>query len=878
MSRRGVLGIVVASLVLHVSLLVHGLAWLPDPVRLAIALAVVVLVPGWAFVALGARPPGGAWLAAAWAFGLGVAWDAALVGLVAATGRSFLGLLGWLPLTSVLPWTVVLVRGRSAPDAGGPRLPRAAALAVLLAALLVAVHAARLGPVMGFSGDAPDHVGTLRRMLEGGRLFPDDAFFRDAGRLGADPRKGLWHGVVALLAATSGLDPLELWRWLSALVAPLLVLNAAMLGLLCAGATGAVLSAWLVPLVHGGGLAQSPIRHAAYASSLIDQLALAAVVAVLVDLRRHSVATRLAAVGLAFAAVATHVFAAVNLAVVLSALGVALWLRDRRLGAESRRLLGTSLGMAIVAAPYLVVRFLGAYATGNAIHTEPQGLTYLTDRLCVVSIGQLWSWTGPAWVLVPLAWPWLWTRGRHRTPVLFLLAASVAVALIAYDPWLVPLLQPRLGYMLMRTLGFVPFAVVIAWLLRECAATLRGPGPAARRLTAAALGLLALLLLAPAARDAVQVLADPTVATTAEPAESPARWRAEFAWMARHLDRGSVVLSDPATSYLVPMTTGLHVATLEDQHGSPNDTLALQRILDARDALDPFGTWARLREIVRRSGADVIVLNGRFARPPRLAYWAPSRPWFDAARARFDAHPCVFPRRHDAGDFVVYGIVRSALDTLTGPPPARPVIEPRRVVDVPSLAPPADGLPVPLTLALSAASVAPGESLGGVIRWCALRPAPAGSYSVVVRFDREPGVVSGPRWLGKPARKLLEAWRHERYRFVTQFVPAGDAYGVDLWRSDEVVRDSFALEVPRDVAAGSYRVEVRMLREPRYANLRLSDWFFDRDSHSGLSRGRLVVTRRRGGVGMRRVSRGPRRRRPAIATGSSRAASRPDGR
>jgi hypothetical protein len=66
---------------------------------------------------------------------------------------------------------------------------------------------------------------------------------------------------------------------------------------------------------------------------------------------------------------------------------------------------------------------------------------------------------------------------------------------------------------------------------------------------------------------------------------------------------------------------------------------------------------------------------------------------------------------------------------------------------------------------------------------------------------------------------------------------------VDLWTPADVVRDSFVLVVPPDVAEGAYRVQIRMLRQPNYTNLRLSDWFFDDDYYSGEPVGVLVVRR-----------------------------------
>jgi hypothetical protein len=114
---------------------------------------------------------------------------------------------------------------------------------------------------------------------------------------------------------------------------------------------------------------------------------------------------------------------------------------------------------------------------------------------------------------------------------------------------------------------------------------------------------------------------------------------------------------------------------------------------------------------------------------------------------------------------------------------------------------------------------------------------------VSLRFDRPlPAGFSPPAWCAKPARKVLEKLRHERYRFRDDHLPVGGDYGVDLWRAGEVVRDSFVVEVPTDVAPGAYQVQVLMVRGPHYANYRLSDYFFDHDYYSGIPCGTLRVT------------------------------------
>ena len=282
-------------------------------------------------------------------------------------------------------------------------LSRVAGIAIVVAAALAALHVARLGAPLMIYTDSPDHIGTIRRMIETGRLFPNDAFFRDAGNAGVDPRKGLWHGQVAWIAMLAHADPIVVWRDLAACIAPLFVLGRRGTGLSCHGSAGAAFAAWALLLTYGGGLGVPSLREAVYATKLGDQLALSTAVAVLFDLARPSRATRLAAIALGFAAVTTHVFTALQLALVVTALGIGLLLRDRGISSTVRRLLGTGLAIALVCLPYAVWRARHTPPAVNLIHTEPQGLLWLSDHRRVVSIGVLWEWLGSV-AVVPLAW------------------------------------------------------------------------------------------------------------------------------------------------------------------------------------------------------------------------------------------------------------------------------------------------------------------------------------------------------------------------------------------------------------------------------------------------------------------------------------------
>lgn len=850
----------IAGIGLYAALLGGLLDALPAILRVPLAGAALVLTPGFAAIALGAVPPGGMRLAAGWAVAFGVAWNGFWVLVTRAAGLPFTVLERALLGLDALLWLVVLVvlarRGAAAADAPdeedlaagaddaaraarwardpAPRWGAGATLVLLLALGLGVLNTARLGTPLGYITDSPDHVATVRRMLQTGDAFTPDAYFRDAGEQGADPRKGLWHPQAALATALAGADPLEGWQWLSLLLVPTFVLNAAAFGFLLGGPAGAAAAGLALVLTYGGSFAESYLREAVFATKLGDQLAMAGVTAVLADLARRTRGSRLAAIGIGLGAVAAHVWYAIQFAMVLSALGVGLLARERRWTPALGRLSGTALALGAAALPYLAWRALQAYAPVNVIHTAPQGLLTLWDGVTVMNLGVLWDWLGLWWVVVPLSAVALWRAGRGQPAVLFLLTTPAIVATVLFVPPVVALLQPKLGYLLLRTVWMVPLAPLLGWWV---ARGLRGLRAGGRARLVAALQLAGLLLVSlPGLGDAVIAVRDPDRFGRWEREHSFRLWEDALRWMQERLPAGQVVLADPLTSYTVPMITGHYVVTLLDQHSSPSDPHALDRILDARDALDPHVPWDRVRAVVDRYGVTTIFLNARLVEVPVLWYWTPRKEWFAASRARFDRRPEAFEPLFDTGDAVVYRVRRAALDTLSSPPDPRPYARPYEPGRDPVARRIADGVPALLGFRITPPLAERGDTLRGIAQWRPAAALPRGSYVVSVRFDRElPAGFDPPRVVGKPARKLLELARGERYRFRGDHLPVGGDYGVDLWRTDEVVSDSFEVRVPHDAAPGDYLVKVRFIAQAPYPNYRLSDYFFDDDYYAGVT-------------------------------------------
>ena len=115
MTRRRAAVLAASQLAIHLLVLSGALGFLPDGIRLALAFVAIVLLPGHGWLAaIGANPPGGAWLSPGWALGLGVAWQAGLVLATRTAQLPFTSLAVAGAILSLLPWVLVAV-GRRAP-------------------------------------------------------------------------------------------------------------------------------------------------------------------------------------------------------------------------------------------------------------------------------------------------------------------------------------------------------------------------------------------------------------------------------------------------------------------------------------------------------------------------------------------------------------------------------------------------------------------------------------------------------------------------------------------------------------------------------------------------------------------------------------------
>jgi hypothetical protein len=820
----------------------------PAPFRLGVGFAILVLVPGFALARLlldGADAEWPEWLASAFGLGLAAQSAAALVAYLAHLDFTFEA---WaLPALAVLllmaPRPVRLAAGGGVSGGKG----RAGWWALTLLALAGAcAWCAAMGAPLGRLTDSPDHIAFLRRMAMDGQALPLDAFHRDIAGVGSDPRKGLYHVLLALLVRVVDLDPVVVWRWSAVLLAPLPPLAAYCLARRAAGSRAAgALAAALTPLVLGGGLGALTLRESVYATHLSDALALLTLWAALDALSRPGERAVLLTAGLAFAAATTHVFATVQIAFYLGAVALAVALAYRRLplavGFASRsrwwaRFAVVAGAAGLACAPYALLRLAEGGRALDPIHTEPQGLLYWWGHgAFTVDPRAVAAWLGWPGLGLVIALPVLWRRRHEGLGPTALVAATVLALGIVLDPLALPPAYAALGYLVVRLVWCVPLAAGLAVALVYSARALTGPAaPATRRLAALALAAV-VLTLAPAARDAGRAVTGAAALRAQEAASGAGPWLDLFAALRERWHGPHVVLSDPLTSYLIPAYTGHYVVVALGQHDNPRDPRAAEGRVAARDVLSPYVGLRRTLEILRRFRVDAVVANARFAGPVVFENGAVLPEQEAAVRAKFDSHPEYFRTAWRAPGISVYEL-RDAARQGPLPPagePPRPFVVSKATA---TAAPLIDGPLAQLGTRVDRTRLAPGDSLHLVTYWAAAgdRPAPPGFYLVSTYLEGEP--AAGPPWRPAVSRlyRLAEEARGGPHRQMHSFhIPVDGLTSPDEWQPGEVVADSYLVRVHPRAAPGRYRVRVMMLRLPVVPNSRLADFFKDYGQDAG---------------------------------------------
>jgi len=730
-------------------------------------------------------------------------------------------------------------RGASEPASGRRWTLVLAAFAVVIGGLVFWA-----GPPIGYGMDTLDHVAYTHEVARTGDPFPTSEFYVDAGPHGADLRKGLLHALYGYCNWYTGVDALALFRGLGAVFLVLLTFAVYAAGrALFPGRAVAALAGVLFLIGFDGGLDSDLIRAYFYP----NRFAMGYLLLFLVSALDYIVKPRPRGLVLcalfAFAAAAVHIQYAVLLGFVVAT--IVVWKTCFDTGSYRDHLWrSVSLGIAAFMGmlPYATFRYLTAYQTGgpSELHRQIQGAVFLGDTLFISNPVHSWGRVGLLGVAALVAIVPLWPRRREFPALGYLTASLLSVILVQFNPLFLPTVYRFITYLAYRLGVASPLYLLAAYFVVAATRTGRVGLPAwgpCRRLAT----VVIMVAIAAAAAPIAGKNAFSRATLREERENSYLRWEPGLLAL-NDLPEGSVIASDPITSYAITAFTPHKVVCTFDQHGPPGDLLARERTVAARDILSPFTSASDKAHQLAAHGATHVVVNEDLG-PLRLGdYWTVSDKSAPLITGRFGTLKSFFEEEGNAGHVRVYRF------TGASPPHVATIRNPLLRRQVPDSAErvgqTAGRARVEAASIAGLDSIPAGGSIEVTLYWIREGEMPLDKYVVSIRVNRmDLDLPFGGRPFPKVVRKVKEMIDGVRYRFRQDHLIVDGFLSPDAWPPGLFVLDRTTVQIPEDVAAGRYTVRAKLLTRVTSPNYRLHDFLYDDDIHEGAVIGEIKIGR-----------------------------------
>ena len=723
-----------------------------------------------------------------------------------------------------------------------------------------------------WDSDALDHISYVRRSLDSGELFPGDSYYRNGDGVGFDPRKGIWHPMMALWAYQGEVPPDMLWCRLPSFIAffalafffffvvtvtgrTFLAPVALLLFLLFYRGEGIV---WLVKSGFGRNLAQVALWGGMtflirYAETGRKDLLFWIFVSV-------------------FIGTACHLVFALNMAV--TCLALLLYIVFFRYG---RSWLGRGLtAMTITAAAAAVPLALRAAFTSrhfNLIHTHRQGMLILNERLALVDPVELLARLGPAFLFALLLMPFfVWAAdGGERKKLTWML--FFVPVLLVLNPFSGGMLERTLGYLHYRILYAAPLfcylGLALAGLFRVmitgrgeggCNAgialkmgrvrkrTGNGMGGRALRIGSRLLAafLLVLFLLYPL-RQSLRRTQHTVEGILGGGAKDAGVGAVLSERLGSIIPNRSVIASDPRTSYIISAFTDHFVTITLDQHCSPVDTTAMRRLRETRNLFSAAVPFSKSAVWILKEGVDYLLVNTGCLQTTDFFATVPAG-GNELAYEKFKRCEKYLEEILSFDGYHLFRMDREALASgeglhcsdSTGDALECMIGMEREALPVTA----SDGVILERIVAVQG-EIAPGDTLRGRFCWSTDREIEFGlPFEWTIRMDAE--FPKGPfyrHWYGKQYRRHIERDADTFYRFTYSGRLASGNEQPDQWDPGRSVRQDFAIPVTEWLREGSYVMRVSLRRMSYLPNRTIGDYFLNEDSFCGVPFGSLRIVR-----------------------------------
>ncbi|MBU8920964.1 MAG: glucosyltransferase domain-containing protein [Bacteroidales bacterium] len=700
---------------------------------------------------------------------------------------------------------------------------------------------------LSLTSDSPDHLAYMRTVASSGETFPEVNLYSVGGILTKDLRKGLSHGLWASINLASGrTDPIPVWPLISVIGAifMLLVVFYVAVRIFGDGSTG-LLAVFITIFIFMGGLSRLNLVYTAYSflfGKIFGLLFLAYIILYLDTGKRWML---IAAAASSFCAVSTHIGHIILHAFLMVTISSAFLIESRN-GRWKEMLIQRVplLGITIIAVniPYVLMRIIRDYAPNNVIHEHVQGLFQLGSGMMIMNPLPTFRFTVPLTFLALVSVLLLWKKSAGLKRVRAILWSTIGIFAVVFNPLLVPFLTKYVSYMLIRLKSSIPPVFLSALLTMSVVRAAKGRKTNVTRFGALVGGAVIVIVF-----GAVLIRLFSGFAYSSgsiNRSETCYSLSDLYEVIDSEIPDGSVIMSDPITSYCIPAFCNQYVVCTSDQHSIPNDSTALQRIFDVKCLFLPDEPLELITETLDRYGADHIVINGRIPSSMHSMYWKADESSAIMAIERLRKYPEIFTE--------IFSSDRLAMFRYNGISDISPqgitdieIVESMEKLDLlPSSGMKQSGIDgiVIRDVLPHSHTASRGKMLSMTVEWIATGEIPPGSYRAYIRFDREfPKGSFYRKWYGKIYRKVIEKMRRNRYRFRTTHQPMNGLNSPDRWPEMTVMDDRFSFVVPSDIAPGEYTYSVKLLEHVQYPNYSLSDLLSDDDIYAGEIAGSLVI-------------------------------------
>ena len=706
---------------------------------------------------------------------------------------------------------------------------------MFLLVILVSILTLGIGDALFYTGDAQDHMAYIRAISRSHRAFPDQFIYRDGGLLTRDIRRGLLHsiwGTANLL--TTRPDVHTIWPIISWTGSLFLLLAIFCLGMqLFDDQRISILGVIFYIFFFQRGLAGHHMITAAYGFHLGTIYLYAFMIFALQYVRTNRGAFLLMAAAASFGAIGTHVsYVMIIPFFVLFMVIVEL----QRAGGEDRsRFLFRTVpilagAVSLINLPYLLIRYFRDFHPANEIHTHVHGMLFFSDDLAVLNPFLLSQADGVLMAVSFVAIFLLWKRSRSDSNLRLMLVLTAGFLLLVFNPLWVPFLMRKITYLIVRFSVAVPTMLIAAYLVLTLFSRIRGKSEYPSKGTAIAGSILVAALLLPALFINITDFSYGGAHRRMRDSASAKNLADLYAVLNEKIPAGSIIASDPLTSYCLLAFTDQYVVCTYDQHSTPNDSTALGRIKAVRDIYLPSTSCDDIAVILEKYDAEYVVLNGRIPeRGVRSEYWKPDRENAEAAAIKLSSCNGSFASiySHDSVHLFKYmGIQEESSEDLFAREDFTGDYTELTRSGV-------DGIYLS-GWGRGRVKAARGDTIKLYVEWVARTEKEFGSYIMYVRFDTDfkKGPLYSPRY-GKIYRKIVEITRGERYRFRIDKLPFEGIYPPDKWPTGKILREYFDVPIPKDIAPGTYTISIKLDKPPHVSNMRMKDLLSDDDFYDG---------------------------------------------